>query len=78
MGERRTIPARAEGGAIMAATSSGRKNFPGAVIWFSYGKPTKIDKVGCDGVYVRRVLITNALLYFLYSTYLRWEFWNDA
>lgn len=52
------------------SADTGRVEFPGAVVWVSYGKPTNIDKVGCQGLYIRKVLITNAPLFLLYRL---WE-----
>ena len=49
--------------------------FPGAVVWVSLGTPTAMDKIGCDGVYVRKVLITNIWLFLLYDIYEKIKGW---
>jgi hypothetical protein len=51
------------------ASSSGKLQFPGATVWVSYEKPTSFDPVGCEGMHVRKVLITNAPLFLLWTAW---------
>jgi hypothetical protein len=48
-------------------STTGQIEFPGAVVYVSYGQPTEFDKVGCDGMYVEKVEIKNIILFLIYN-----------
>jgi hypothetical protein len=57
------------------AARNGRLDFPGASVWVSYGTPTEMDDVGCDGIYIEKVEVTDAQLYMLYLDWCKiWKF----
>ena len=53
------------------SSAFGKITLPGAVVYVSYGKPTKLDDVGCDGMYIEKVEIINMFLFLL------WNKWKE-